>query len=139
MTAMADYVAWIALGMSAISAVIAWRAKEQAKKAATLEPRTKAINHLRQAYLDITNSGYSRKETVDNIQEAKNLAALVLSRAVRKDIDRAYENASTLVPGGMANQHSPENIALGNDLQRLITRMNNEATLNGRRTWRSTG
>lgn len=132
---MTDYVAWIALGVSAISAVIAWRAMEQAKKAATLEPRTRAINHLRQACSDITNNGYPRRETVNNIQEAKNLAAIVLSRAVRNDLDWVYETASTLVPGGMANQHSTENIALGNDLQRLITRINNEATLSGR-TWR---
>ena len=132
---MSDYVAWIALGVSAISAVIAWRAKEQAKKAATLEPRTKAINHLRQAHFDIINNGYPRRETVNNIQEAKNLADLVLSRTVRNDLDQAYKTASALVPDGSANQHSPENIALGNDLQKLITRMNDEATLSGR-TWR---
>ena len=131
----AIWVSGASLLVSIGSAVIAWRAKEQAKKAATLEPRTKAINHIRQAHFDITNNGYDTRETIDNIQGARNLAALVLSRGVRIELDRAYETASALVPGGLANQYSPENIELGNDLQRLITRMNNEATLSGR-TWR---
>jgi K+-sensing histidine kinase KdpD len=120
------------LAISIASAVIAWRAKEQAKKAATLEPRTKAINHIRQAHFDITNNGYVTSETINNIQEATNLAALVLSREVRNGLARAYETASGLnVPNKLANQHSPDIIELGKDLQKLITRMNDEAALVG--------
>jgi hypothetical protein len=114
------------------SAVIAWRAKEQAKKAATLEPRTKAINYIRQAHSEVTNGGYVTRETVNNIHEAKNLAALVLSREVRNELDRAYLTASQLnvpVPEKLESQHSPAIRELGKNLETLIARMNEEAAL----------
>jgi hypothetical protein len=114
------------------NARIAEQAKEQSKKAATLEPRTKAINHIRQAHFDITNNGDVTGKTVTNIQEARNLASLVLGREVRTGLDRAYATASRLnVPTPLATQHSPDNIKLGEDLQTLITRMSDEAALVG--------
>jgi hypothetical protein len=134
---MTDKLSIIAIGLSIGSllvafgsAVIAWRAKEQAKKAATLEPRTKAINYIRQAHSGVTNNGFATRETVNNIHEARSLADLVFSREVRNELDRAHVSASRLnVPNPLATQHSPENIKLGNDLQTLITQMNDEAAL----------
>jgi hypothetical protein len=41
------------LAVSIISAVIAWKAKKQAQKAATLEPRTEAMNYVRNAIDDV--------------------------------------------------------------------------------------
>ena len=110
------------------SASIAEEAKEQALKAATLEPRTRAINHIHQAHFDVTNTGYVTGETVNSIHEARKIAARVFSRQIRTELDRAHATASNKLG---ANQHSPENIELGNDLQTLITRMNEEAALGG--------
>ena len=132
-----DWLAVIALVVSGgsllaaiVSAMIAWRAKEQAKKAATLDPRTKAIEHIDRAHFDVTNNGYVTGETVNSIHEAKKIAARVFSREIRHDLDRAYVTASALnVPNKLANQFSPANRKLGEDLQRLVTRMNEAATL----------
>ena len=74
---------WVAGGsllVSITSAVIAWRAKEQAKRAATLEPRTKAINLVREALFDVTNNGFVEGKTVKSLREALHLSALVFSQ-----------------------------------------------------------
>jgi K+-sensing histidine kinase KdpD len=100
---MTDKVAQVALWVSGASllvsitsAVIAWRAKEQARKAATLEPRTKAIGHLREALFDINNNGLVRRETVNSIQAAMHLSVLVFGQQVREALDKAYMRASRL-------------------------------------------
>jgi hypothetical protein len=121
-----------ALLVAIASAVIAWRAKEQAKKAATLEPRTMAINHIHQAHFDVTNNGYVTGKTVNSIHEARKIAARVFSREIRTELDRAHATATQLnVANPLETQHSPDIIKLGKDLQTLITRMNNEAALVG--------
>jgi hypothetical protein len=44
--------------VSIASAVIAWRAKQQARKAATLGQRIEAINHVRMALHDLIQDGF---------------------------------------------------------------------------------
>jgi hypothetical protein len=83
--------AWEALGLlvAIASAVIAWRAKAQAKKTALLEPRTKAINHVRQAYFDVTNNGLITRDTLNSLLEAMEISRHVFSCKVRRKLDQA--------------------------------------------------
>jgi hypothetical protein len=112
------------------NAKIAEQAKEQARKAATLEPRTKAINHIHEAHFEVTNNGYVTGKTVNSLHEARKIAARVFSREIRTELDRAHATASRLnLPSPLATQHSPDNVKFGEDLQKLITRMNDEAAL----------
>ena len=138
-----DNVIW----MSALSLLVAFgslcvaiSAKRQGKKTGLLGEQTIAIQHLRGALFDVTNNGYVTRETLDSIQAAKRLSALVFSPKVRTELDRAYEAAAALdvpdVRERLAKAHSPDNVKLGKDLQVLITRMNEEAALGGADPWR---
>jgi hypothetical protein len=122
--------------VSAASAVIAWGAKRQAKKAAMLAPRREAINHIDQAHFDVTNNGYVTDKTVNHIQEARKLAALVFSRKLRTELEQVRATAAALnvpdVRERIEKANSGDNVKLGNDLQTLITRMNEESALGGR-------
>jgi hypothetical protein len=117
--------------VSIASAVIAWRAKEQAKRAATLEPRTKAISLVREAIHDATRDGLVTGKTVKSLQEALHLSALVFGQGVRNDLDRAYATADRLNKPSeyRTEQDQDDRIALGKDLHALVARMNKEAKL----------
>jgi hypothetical protein len=141
----ADGLAVIALAVSAlglvvsvISVVIAWGAKRQANKAAMLVSRREAINHIDQAHFDVTNNGYVTDKTVNHIQEARKLAALVFNRKLRTELEQVRATAAALnvpdVRERIEKANSGDNVKLGNDLQTLITRMNEETALGGR--WR---
>jgi K+-sensing histidine kinase KdpD len=127
---MTDKVAiWVACGslaVSIVSAVLARKAMQQAKKAATLEPRTKAIEHMRRALFDINNNGLITRNTVNSIRDAMHLAALVFGRDVRKALAQAHSEASRLnMPSqDRKDQDIQDTRALGPKLQQLIDRMN---------------
>jgi hypothetical protein len=76
--------------------VIASRAKEQAKKAATLEFRAKAIEHLRKALFDIENNQLVKTETVNNVRDAMQLSELVFGGEVQVKAVRAYADIQNL-------------------------------------------
>jgi K+-sensing histidine kinase KdpD len=102
-----DYVALIALAVSGIgllvsisSALIAWRAKEQAKKAATLAHRTEAINHIRHAMYDTHKDGNITNKTTDSIQRAAHLSRLVFNDSITQTVERARTISDRL-------QHTP--------------------------------
>jgi hypothetical protein len=134
---MADKLAiWISCGSLVVaiaSAVIAWRAKVQARRAATLAPRTEAIQHLRHALYDVNrNAILANRETVESIQKAMHLAALAFNRKIRNELERAYMTASRLnMPPHQQRTEKDENDLRGlrADLQSLINDMNQAATL----------
>jgi hypothetical protein len=137
---MTDKLAVIALGLSGgsllvslASFVLASKAKQQAQKAATLKHRTEAIDHLRKALFDTNNNGFVTRKTVDSIQKAMHLSALVFSRKVRNELDRAYATVFRLnmPPDQRTDQDVQDTATLGKDLQTLIDRMNQEGTLFG--------
>ena len=134
---MTDKVAiWVACGslaVSIVSAVLARKAMQQAKKAATLEPRTKAIEHMRRALFDINNNGLITRNTVNSIRDAMHLAALVFGRDVRKALAQAHSEACRLnMPSqDRKDQDIQDTRALGLKLQALIDQMNQKATLAG--------
>jgi K+-sensing histidine kinase KdpD len=127
---MIDKVAiWVACGslaVSIVSAVLARKAMQQAKKAATLEPRTKAIEHMRRALFDINNNGLITRNTVNSIRDAMHLAALVFGRDVRKALAQAHSEAPRLNMQSQErkDQEIQDTRALGPKLQQLIDRMN---------------
>jgi K+-sensing histidine kinase KdpD len=121
------------LAVSVVSALLAWRAKEQAKKAVALEPRKKAIDHLRHALSDINTHGLVREETVSSIQDAMHLSALVFGRRVRKQLDQAYKTAFHLREPSerLTDQQHQDTHELAKKLRALIVRMNRETSLVG--------
>jgi hypothetical protein len=72
-----------------------------------------------------------RRETVNSIQAAMHLAALVFGRQVREQLDQAYKTASRLCmpPEQRTEKDQQDTTALGREVQALIDRMNREATL----------
>jgi len=85
---------WIALGAVAISTAIsvaslvqAASAKREAKSAALLSHRLKAIEHIRLAMGDILFDDHINKDTVANLREANHLSKTVfpsISESVEK-------------------------------------------------------
>ena len=61
------------------SIVLANKAMKQAKQAATLDPRTEAINHLGIALADINDYGLVTRATVNSIREAMQISKRVFS------------------------------------------------------------
>jgi hypothetical protein len=121
------------------------QAKEQAKQAALLIPRTEAINHVRTA-LEYITIGYAKgedrllaspsrakREARSNIRQAKNLADLVFGKEIGKKLDRALSDAEHLAKLGETSSLlalDPDlNLKLRTDLQSLIDEMNPEAAL----------
>jgi hypothetical protein len=65
---------------------VARGAKDQARKAATLAPRTEAILRLRRALNDVTGNHIDHT-TLDNILSAKHVAQLVFKQDIIDRID----------------------------------------------------
>ena len=103
------------------------------KTAARLESRIKAINHIRDALHDLTKNGIVRATTTASIGKTLHLSALLFSSRVRQEIDRAHATAHRLqnVEWKFADRDAGNIVALRRDLQTLIARMNQEATLLG--------
>jgi hypothetical protein len=108
------------------SVVIALMAKRQARQAALLMSRAEAIANLRHALGDLNRDGLASTKTMDRIQNALNLAHLVFSKAVRKNVEHAYISARLVQQG-----EDMENgiVTLKEDLSKLIAQMNEEAAL----------
>src|SRR5262245_23009690 len=122
------------------NARIAEQAKEQALKAAALERRAKAIDHLRKALGDI-NDNQVRGETVNNVRDAMQLSELVFNK-FRAPLILVHDHTQSLHQQIMAHaeKHHPgptppneqllaETRALGEELEKLIARMKQEAAL----------
>ena len=62
------------------NAGIAEQARKQALKAATLERRAKAIDHLLKALVDIEDDRVIKGETVNNVREAMRLSRTCFRR-----------------------------------------------------------
>src|SRR4051794_32303035 len=75
------FVSVCSAAVSIASVFIAYKAKEQARKAATLTSRIDAIGHLRHALEDVIISSIT-SETLHNIEQAMHLAKLVFSQDV---------------------------------------------------------
>jgi hypothetical protein len=67
--------------------VIALGAKKQAKKTATLNHRTEAIEHVRRAIADLANNAVVTPETLKRIRDARDLSELVFSRRITEALD----------------------------------------------------
>jgi K+-sensing histidine kinase KdpD len=122
----------VGAAVSIYSAVIAWRAKEQARKAATLEPRNKAVTHLRNALYDTTKHARVTGKTLNSIQQTMHLAATVFSQPIRDGLDAAYAKAMHLhkrLDIELTDQEEQDTLALSESLQALISQMNKEAAL----------
>jgi hypothetical protein len=120
--------------VSVVSCVVAFKSKREVKTAARLESRIKAINHIRDALHDLTRDGIVRATTTASIGKALHRSgALLFTRAVREEIDRAHATAFRLqnVEWQITDRNARETVALRKDLQTLIARMNQEATLLG--------
>jgi hypothetical protein len=124
------------------NARIAEQAKQQALKAATLERRAKAIDHLRNALGDIENDGPVKGDTVNNVSKAMRLSELVFNNEIQAEVAKAHAKTQGLHHQRMAHEeaHHPgpippneqllqETRALREDLKDLIGRMNQEAAL----------
>jgi hypothetical protein len=136
-----DNVALIALAVSGIgllvsitSALIAWRAKEQAKKAATLGQRTEAINHIRNARYDTYKDGNITNKTTDSIQRAAHLSRLVFNDSITQTVERARSISDQIhhTPSEWQNeQYEQDKDALKRCLDNALDLMNKEASFGG--------
>jgi hypothetical protein len=83
--------------VSLASLVVAFKTKQEVKTAARLESRIKAINHIRDALHDLAKDGIVRATTTASIGKALHRSgALLFTRTVRKEIDRAHATAFRL-------------------------------------------
>ena len=128
-----DWLEVIAIGVFVANLMVAIRAIQQANKAGTPEPRTEAINQVREALHDLIQDGVVKASTSDSIREALDLAAPVFSSKVRQEIDQANAMACRLQHIGwqITDQDAHDIVALRRDLQTLIAYMNEEAALVG--------
>jgi hypothetical protein len=110
-------------------------------KAATLERRAKAIDHLRKALVDIEDTQVIKGETVNNIREAMRLSELVFDGEVQAALAKAHHetqrlhhltmppNHLTMPPNERRDQDLQDMHALGKDLKGWMDRMKHVATL----------
>ena len=119
--------------VSVVSCVVAFKTKREVKTAARLESRIKAITHIRDALHDLTKDGIVRASTTARIGKTLHLSAPLFSSPVRQEIDRAHATAYRLqnVERQIADSDARHIVELRRDLQTLIARMNQEATLLG--------
>jgi hypothetical protein len=118
--------------VSLASLVVAFKTKQEVKAAARLESRIKAINHILDALHDLTKDGIVRATTTASIGKALNRSgALLFTRTVREEIDRAHATAFRLQNVQITDRNAQEIVALRKDLQTLMARMNQDATLLG--------
>ena len=108
------------------SVVVALMAKRQARQAALLMSRAEAIANLRHALGDLNRDGLASTKTMDRIQNALNLSHLIFSKAVRKNVEQAY-NSARLVQQGEDMENGI--VTLKEDLSKLIAQMNEESAL----------
>jgi hypothetical protein len=125
---------WVSIGsmvVSIVSAFFSYRAQKQARKAAMLGPRTKAIERIRQAHFAITNNRFVADQELDNLREAKNLCELVFGREVQRALAQADSKARRL--NGRADRKEQDFRdtleRLGEELQALLVQMNREAAV----------
>jgi hypothetical protein len=114
------------------SAVIAGKANEQAKQAAPLErPRTKAIEHVRQALAAITNNGFVTSEELGNL--AKEISELAFGSEVQDALTQAASKALGLnrkiLPERKEQVFQKTLDELVKELDSLLQQMNQEAKL----------
>src|SRR5436190_21102235 len=110
------------------SAVIAWRAKEQARSAALLTPRKEAITHLCRALEEVRGNQVSR-DTINNIREAINLSKLVSSRTIRRELVSVEVAASSPSVREQLKPNQGEMVELRERLESVINKMDQEAVL----------
>jgi hypothetical protein len=116
--------------VSIASAVIAWRAKQQARKAATLGQRIEAINHVREALHDLIQDGVVKTKTTYSIRNALHLSAVVFSGRVGRELEQAYATAYRLQDiDRLTSRNWDDILNLRKALQMLIDQMNEEAAL----------
>jgi hypothetical protein len=82
--------------LSLVSCVVAFNTKQEVKRAARLESRIKAINHIRDALHDLTKDGIVRATTTASIGKTLHLSVLLFSSTIRQEIDRAHATAYRL-------------------------------------------
>ena len=116
------------------NARIAEQAREQALKAATLERRAKAIDHLRKALVDIEDTQVIKGETVNNVREAMRLSELVFDGEVLAALAKAHHETQrlhhvTMPPNERRDQDLHDMHALGKDLKGWVDRMKLVAAL----------
>jgi K+-sensing histidine kinase KdpD len=138
---MTDWLAVVALLVSVgslvvsiASAVIAARAKKQAMKAATLEQRTEAINHIRHAMYDTHKDGNITNKTISDIQRAAHLSRLVFNDSITQTVERARTISDLLqhTPSERQNErYEQDKDALKRCLEGALDLMNKEASFSG--------
>jgi hypothetical protein len=144
---------WIAIVTSAGSLAVAISAKRQARMTAALETRKEAINHVRGALqslargnkyavrdvdtLDDLIAGIRTSPAQDRVQAAHNISALVFSRGVTTELDRVVKKMAVRDRQARNGAKAITWEDVTSDLEGLIPRMNNEATLRSGDVWRS--
>ena len=103
-------------------------------KAATLERRAKAIDHLRKALVDIEDTQVIKGETVNNVREAMRLSELVFDGEVLAALAKAHHETQrlhhvTMPPNERRDQDLQDMHALGKDLKGWMDRMKLVAAL----------
>jgi hypothetical protein len=109
---------------SAVSAAIAWEAMRQAKRAATLAPKSEAINYLHAAVAGLKRGTPLSADVQESVQKAKGIADRVFSVRVRNKLNTMLETIRSLDRNNPGDWGKP--IA---ELESLIARMNEEAEL----------
>jgi hypothetical protein len=111
------------------SLIVAVQGKRQAKQTGTLKDRTEAINHVREAFSDITRHGLITSKTVESLREARQISLRVFGRRIKRKLDEAHKTAYRLnMPSqDLKDQDIQDTQTLGKELQALLARMNREA------------
>jgi hypothetical protein len=116
--------------VSITGAVVAWKAKQQARQAATLGRRIDAINRLRDALSDLEENNVTC-EVLENLRDAKALADVLFSPQVRSDLDHALKEAEHYGARPLPRTFKARDdmLQLESNLQTLIDRMKQEASM----------
>jgi hypothetical protein len=116
-----------------VSAWIAGKAKDQARQAALLEPRTKVINHLLEAVSKIQISRSVTSSSLVSLRAAQDGGRVVFSDKVG-DLDRAIQTANHLIEEQVRDKERGQQDAqtvnsLVQKLKRLMEQMETDAAL----------
>jgi hypothetical protein len=131
---LADDIALYALVVSALGLVIsigsfvnAQHAKQLARQAALMKPRSEVIEQLREIVSDLRRHRVMTSSTVDNIRAVRNRAETVFNDEIKNGLGRAIETARDLslrrLGGSIVGPIPPEIEVLANHLESLLQRM----------------
>jgi hypothetical protein len=122
----------ISAGVAIISALVASRAKEQAKNVALFDRRTKAIELVRHSCTAITGNRFVSDPDLLRLVEAKNLCELIFGSEMQEAITEACSKARDLAERSLERKERQFQDALdglGKELQTLHDQMQQQTKL----------